>query len=168
MKMRCWFCLAALAALLAGAPGPAHAAGSGLDRKPVSAAEFGAFLRGGKSGPDKDAPRNSVPNKDAPQNEAAVNLSWHKAGAYCAAQGKRLPSAREWIAACEARELAFPWWIWEWTTTDAGRGEAGFKILCGPGPSTCECTHAYHTTWSNEVKGFRCAKADPSVRRLEN
>ncbi len=148
----------ALAALLAGAPGPAHAAGSGLDRKPVSAAEFGAFLRGGKS----------VPNKDAPQKEAAVNLNWHKAGAYCAAQGKRLPSAREWIAACEARELAFPWWIWEWTTTDADRGEAGFKVLCGPGPSTCECTHAYHTTWSNEVKGFRCAKVDPSVRLFEN
>ncbi len=158
MKMRGWFCLAALAALLAGDPGLAHAAGSGLDRKPVSAAEFGAFLRGGKS----------VPNKGAPQKEPAVNLNWHKAGAYCAAQGKRLPSAQEWIAACEARELTFPWWIWEWTTTDADRGEAGFKILCGPGPSTCECTHAYHTTWSNEVKGFRCAKVDPSVRRSEN
>ncbi len=158
MKMRCWFCVAAIAALLAGAQGFAFAAGSGLDRKPVTAAEFGAFLRGGKS----------VPNKDAPQKEAAVNLNWHKAGAYCAAQGKRLPSAQEWIAACESRELAFPWWIWEWTTTDADRGEAGFKVLCGPGPSTCECTHAYHTTWSNEVKGFRCAKVDPSVRRSEN
>ncbi len=170
MKMRCWFCFAAIAALLAGAPGLAHAAGSGLDSKPVSAAEFGAFLRGRKSVPDRksDPDRKSVPNKDAPQKEAAVNLDWHKASAYCAAQGKRLPSAREWIAACEARELTFPWWIWEWTTTDADMGEAGFKVLCGPGPSTCECTHAYHTTWSNEVKGFRCAKVDPSVRLFEN
>ena len=109
MKMRGWFCLAALAALLAGAPGFAIAAGSGLDRKPVSAAEFGAFLREGKSVPD----RRSAPNNGTPQKEAAVNLNWHQAGAYCAAQGKRLPSAQEWIAACEARELTFPWWIWE-------------------------------------------------------
>ncbi|MFC1491604.1 SUMF1/EgtB/PvdO family nonheme iron enzyme [Nitrospinota bacterium] len=154
--MGSWTRFAAIALLLAGLAGLASALGSQLDRVPVSAAQFEAFLQKRGAPPSQ----GNLPTK----REAAVNLNWHQASAYCEAQGKRLPSAQEWISACEAKEIEFPWFIWEWTTTDADRGEAGFKVLCGPGPSMCGCTHAYHTTWSNEVKGFRCAKPQPSVR----
>ncbi len=149
------------AALLAGLAGAAWAAGARLDQTPVSAAQFAAFLlsQGGK-----DAPAGT--GGEGP----AVSLTWHQARAYCAAQGKRLPSAQEWIGACQAKEIQHTGWIWEWTTTDAGPGEHGaeqpFKLLCGPGPE-CSCTHAYHPDWKNEVKGFRCARPDPNVRLLE-
>ncbi len=160
MNPRSWS-RAAVAALaltwlaLTGFATPTLAASARLDRTPVSAAEYEALAL--KKG-ERPANRPLTP-KGGP----AVNIDWHQASAYCKAGGKRLPSAQEWIAACEARELDFPWWTWEWTSTDAKGGEAGFKLLCGPGADTCACTHAYHPTWSNEVKGFRCARPQPSV-----
>ena len=154
MKLDTWIRLSAAALILAG--GAASAAESKLDRKPVSAAEFWAYRRAGKSPSDTPNPPSA--------KDPAVNLTWHQANGFCASKHKRLPSVQEWIAACQARTIRFPWWIWEWTSTDAGKRGAGFKTLCGPGPVTCECTHSYHTTWANQVKGFRCARSRPSVR----
>ncbi len=145
------------AALLFGISGHARAAAR-LDRRPVSAADLAGAQN--KNGSEKKSESPSA-------NEPAVLIDWYRAREYCAAQKKRLPSATEWNAACEAGELEFPWGIWEWTTTEAGGSESGFKLLCGPGGSTCGCTHAYDPSWSNEVKGFRCAKSLPSVRLLE-
>jgi hypothetical protein len=136
--------------------GSAQAAAPRLDPIPVSATEFKRFTRSTptpKSGENATLP-----------NGPAVNLNWHEAKAFCASMGKRLPSAGEWLVACESKAIEFPWWIWEWTSTNANQDEgADFKLLCGPGTTTCECTHAYHTSWSNEVKGFRCVKPEPSV-----
>ena len=137
----------------------AWAAGARLDRLPVSEREFSAFLRREPGAGRPDAlPAGAVP---------AVLMNWHQARAYCAAQGKRLPTAPEWIEACRAKQLEFRGAIWEWTSTETDReGEdekVRFKLLCGPGPE-CGCTHAYHPGWRNEVKGFRCARAEPSVR----
>lgn len=135
------------------------AASGTLDRQQVSAADFAAFLKktGSKESLVTDSP-------DAP----AVNVTWYQAKAYCEAQGKRLPTEKEWIAACQAKSLVYRWSIWEWTTDEVRGGERGggtvYKLLCGVGP-TCECTHAYPPGWSNPVKGFRCAKKSPSVRR---
>ncbi|MEE9239780.1 MAG: SUMF1/EgtB/PvdO family nonheme iron enzyme [bacterium] len=148
------------AAFLPGSSGHAHAAGARLDRHPVSAADLTGFQQ--KKGAQKNS--ESPPASGGP----AVLVDWYQAREYCAARGKRLPSAQEWIAACQAREIEFPSWIWEWTSTDAEGSEAGFKQLCGPGTSTCGCTHAYHPTWSNAVKGFRCAIPLPSVQRMKN
>lgn len=131
----------------------AWAAGARLDRLPVSDREFAAFLR-------RDAPSGAG---GAP----AVLMNWHQARAYCAARRKRLPTAPEWLDACRAKRLEFRGPIWEWTSTETDQqGEdekIRFKVLCGPGPE-CLCTHAYHPDWRNEVKGFRCALPDPSVR----
>ena len=137
----------------------AWAAGARLDRLPVLDREFSAFLRR-EPGAGRAAP-------PAAGEAAAVLMNWHQARAYCAAQGKRLPTAPEWQEACRAKQMEFRGSIWEWTSTEAGReGEdekVRFKLLCGPGPE-CGCTHAYHPEWRNEVKGFRCARAEPSVR----
>lgn len=149
---------ALFAAALLGLSGHARAAAR-LDHRPVSAADLAGAQNKNDSRKQSESPS---------ANEPAVLIDWYSASEYCAAQKKRLPSAAEWIAACEAGALEFPWGIWEWTTTEAGGGESGFKLLCGPGSSTCGCTHAYDPTWSNEVKGFRCAKSLPSVRRMEN
>lgn len=156
--MRCalrWVLGMTLAAAFAALAG---AAGARLDRRPVLAGEFAAFLA-------KEA--GARPASPAEAGAPAVLLNWHQARAYCAAQGKRLPTAPEWIEACRAGGMEFSGFIWEWTSTEAaGHGEgagAPFKLLCGPGPE-CSCTHAYHPDWRNEVKGFRCARAEPSVR----
>jgi len=133
----------------------AWAGGARLDRRPVLEAEFAAFRKGG---PPPGAARRGPP---------AVLMDWHQARAYCAAQGKRLPTAQEWLEACRARQLEFQGAIWEWTSTETDRAgedeKVRFKLLCGPGPE-CACTHAYHPDWKNEVKGFRCARPEPSVR----
>ena len=135
---------------------PAQAAAPRLDRTPVSAAEFKRF--------SQPATTPESGENTTLSGAPAVNLSWHEANNFCASKGKRLPSAEEWLAACESKAIEFPWWIWEWTTTNANKDEgADFKLLCGPGTTACECTHAYHTSWSNEVKGFRCVRPEPSV-----
>ena len=125
-----------------------------MDRRPVLDREFAAFLEGKPAGPAKEG-------------RAAVLMDWHQARAYCAAQGKRLPTAAEWLEACRGRKIEFQGFIWEWTSTETDRAgedeKVRFKLLCGPGPE-CACTHAYHPDWRNEVKGFRCAREEPSVR----
>lgn len=163
MKIAKWFPILIAtvffaAALFFGLSGHARAA-SHLDRRPVSAAALA-----GTQNKNDSRKKSETPSA----NEPAVLIDWYRAREYCAAREKRLPSAAEWIAACEAGEIEFPWGIWEWTTTGAGGSKSGFKLLCGPGSFTCGCTHAYDPNWSNEVKGFRCAKPLPSVRRMEN
>lgn len=154
--MKCWLSGIFPALLFLSLLGPAQAAAPRIDRTPVSAAEFKRFAQ---SNPTPESGENT-PLSGGP----AVNLNWHEANAFCASKGKRLPSAGEWLAACESKAIEFPWWIWEWTSTDANKdGGADFKLLCGPGTTTCECTHAYHTSWANEVKGFRCVRPEPSV-----
>ena len=138
----------------------ALAAGIGLDRLQVSAREFAAYLL-------LKNPSARTDHLGAP-DEAAVNVSWLEARDYCLAQGKRLPSVEEWISACRVGDLSSRSQIWEWTRTDAEGAETGggkgFKILCGP-DLACGCDHAYQVTGRNAVKGFRCAAADPNVRR---
>ncbi len=161
MKTAKWFpiliAVTFFAASLIGLSGHARAAAR-LDRRPVSAADLAGAQNKTDSGKKSESPSANGP---------AVLIDWYSAREYCAAQEKRLPSAAEWIAACEAGDLEFPWEIWEWTTTETGDGESGFKLLCGPGSFTCGCTHAYDPSWSNEVKGFRCARSLPSVRWME-
>lgn len=150
---------AGLLVLFAFGAGLALAASGALDRHQISAADYAAFLQ--KIGLKEERVTDSP---GAP----AVNVTWYQAKAYCAAQGKRLPSEREWLSACRAGDLAYRWQIWEWTSDEVRGGELGgekvYKLLCGVGPA-CECVHAYPPGWGNPVKGFRCAKKSPSVRR---
>jgi len=155
MKQAIWILMFAAALILLGGERTASAAISNLDQIPVSAAEFWVYRRAGKSPPDNPKPPS--------MKDPAVNLTWHQAHGYCASMRKRLPAVQEWILACEAQTIRFPWLIWEWTSTDAGGRGADFKMLCGPGGDTCGCSHSYHATWANQVKGFRCARSRPSV-----
>ncbi|MDA1000427.1 MAG: SUMF1/EgtB/PvdO family nonheme iron enzyme [bacterium] len=150
---------AGLLVLFAFGAGLALAASGALDRQQVSAADFTAFLK--KTGSKEKLVTDSP---DAP----AVNVTWYQAKAYCEAQGKRLPTEKEWMSACEAKSLVFRWSIWEWTSDEVRGRERGsgtpYKVLCGVGPA-CECAHAYPPGWKSPVKGFRCAKKSPNVRR---
>ena len=155
--------LGAMAALLLALAflSAALAAGKGLDRLQVSAREFAAYLLSKNPGARTD-------HLGAP-DEAAVNVNWLEARDYCLAKGKRLPSTEEWISACREGVLSSRSQIWEWTRTDAEGEETyggkDFKILSGP-DLACGCDHAYQVTRRNAVKGFRCAAAEPNVRRM--
>ena len=84
-----------------------------------------------------------------------VLVSWHDAISYCRWAGRRLPTVDEWTATCKGGELKKRGDVWEWTSTDVDMGSRTFKALCGPMDS-CDCSHRYHPSWKNEVKGFRC------------
>ena len=87
-----------------------------IDKTPVTNAEFAQFIKGhpqwqrGKVGA-KQAEPNYLKHwgKNGPQaadaNKPATNVSWFAAHAYCAAQGKRLPTTDEWEFVGLASEL---------------------------------------------------------------
>lgn len=87
-----------------------------IDKTPVTNAEFAQFIKGhpqwqrGKVGA-KQAEPNYLKHwgKNGPQaadaNKPATNVSWFAAHAYCAAQGKRLPTTNEWEFVGLASEL---------------------------------------------------------------
>lgn len=99
------------------------------------------------------------------EDEPVVLVSWHDAVSYCRWLGKRLPTADEWMAPCKGGKLKKRGDVWEWTSTDVEMGPETFKALCGP-IGSCDCSHRYHPEWKNEVKGFRCAQASPSMTWL--
>ena len=87
-----------------------------IDKTPVTNAEFAQFIKGhpqwqrGKVGAKQAEPnylkhwgKNSPQAADA--NKPATNVSWFAAHAYCAAQGKRLPTTDEWEFVGLASEL---------------------------------------------------------------
>lgn len=94
--------------------------------------------------------------------EPVVLVTFLDAQAYCAWAGqRRLPTVAEWQNACRSQQLEYVGSVWEWTATQpAEAGGADMRVLCGPG-STCDCSHRYHVTWKNAVKGFRCASTTP-------
>ena len=87
-----------------------------IDKTPVTNAEFAQFIKDhpqwqrGKVGA-KQAEPNYLKHwgKNGPQaadaNKPATNVSWFTAHAYCAAQGKRLPTTDEWEFVGLASEL---------------------------------------------------------------
>ncbi|MFQ5894864.1 MAG: formylglycine-generating enzyme family protein [Nitrospinota bacterium] len=138
--------------------------GSGpLDRHEVTNREYKAYLDAtAKPAPEYWA-KGTFPAGMG--EEPVVLVTWFEARDYCAWAGKRLPRAEEWLQACRAKAIEKRGDIWEWTTSPAeGPEGAGFKVLCDPGGG-CSCTHRYHPSWKNMVKGFRCARGEPLVRR---
>ena len=92
-----------------------------IDRDPVTRAEFLQFVSSNPSW-RRSAVRSSMADRNTylagwssdldagsslSLNAPVVNVSWFAARAYCAAQGKRLPTIAEWefVAAASAREL---------------------------------------------------------------
>ena len=63
-----------------------------LDRFETSALAFHAFLES----------QGETPPFPKDPGSPATGMSWHQAAAYCAAQGKRLPTEAEWEAAARA------------------------------------------------------------------
>lgn len=154
---------ACLPSLLLAWPGGPAGAQPRLDKHEVTNREYAAFVAAqGRRSPGH---WNGAKPDDAIADEPVVLVTFHDAEAYCAwAGGKRLPSVEEWQRSCRGQELDKLGMVWEWTSTlTPGRGGEGFRALCGPGleSSGCDCSHSYHPTWMNEVKGFRCTAAPP-------
>ena len=87
-----------------------------IDKTPVTNAEFAQFIKGHPQWQrGKVSAKQAEPNylkhwsKNGPQaadaNKPATNVSWFAAHAYCAAQGKRLPTTDEWEFVGLASEL---------------------------------------------------------------
>ncbi len=140
------------------------ASGGSMDRREVTNGDYLKFVR---------ATGHPVPEywadgqyPEGQENEPVVLVTWHDASQYCKwAGGKKLPSADEWLAMCEAGTLGKEGDVWEWTSTDIPTEEGTFKALCGP-MDTCDCSHRYLPEWRNMVKGFRCMGGSMQVTSL--
>jgi hypothetical protein len=147
-------------ALLAGGllllPGPGTALAQQLDPAEVTNREYQEFiLTTGRDAPDH---WDSTTFPMGSAEEPVTMVTWYDARDYCAWRGKRLPSQEEWVQACHAKAFPKLGDIWEWTQSEAN----GWKVLCGP-KGTCDCSHKYRPAWKNAVKGFRCAKDQPTA-----
>ncbi|MBI4639411.1 MAG: SUMF1/EgtB/PvdO family nonheme iron enzyme [Candidatus Tectomicrobia bacterium] len=124
-----------------------------LDSNEVTNAQYQLFLKATGHAPPEYWSHGSYPA--GRESDPVVLVTWYDAAAYCQWAGnKRLPTVQEWQASCQSGELRKFGDIWEWTSTEPQNRE-GYKVLCGP-QGTCECSHMYHPTWKNMVKGFRC------------
>ncbi len=137
-------------------------AGFGLDREPVTRAEYGMFR-----------PRFDLPETG---DGLATGVSYGEAAAFCRWRGKRLPTELEWEIAVRRRAVVAVAPIYEWTAswykpypgntvTEREYGET-YRVLRGPlEPETRDPTlrrflapEARHSR-----VGFRCA-CDADVR----
>ncbi|HEX2855347.1 MAG TPA: formylglycine-generating enzyme family protein [Opitutaceae bacterium] len=111
-------------------PGSVAVAAFLLDARPVTNAEFLAFVRANPkwrrsavtplfadAGYLGDWAEDLEPGPLAPPNSPVVRISWFAARAYAASQGKRLPTTAEWERAAAAG-----------FTQDAGASEPGFNL----------------------------------------
>jgi formylglycine-generating enzyme required for sulfatase activity len=137
--------------------------GGGLDPHEVTNAQYARFIAETGREPPPHWQDHAPPHGRS--GEPVVMVNWYDAVAYCGWDShKKLPTAAEWQAACQAGELHKLGSVWEWTTSTAdGHGEG--KILCGP-RGTCACGHIYDPSWHNMVKGFRCTSSQPLAWRL--
>lgn len=153
--------LAGLAGLLLLRAGAGLSLSAPLDPYEVTNQQFRQFLQAtGLAMPEEG--RTAL--RGGADEDPVVNVSWNEADAYCRWAGKRLPTKEEWQAVCHLGQLQKRGDIWEWTATPVS-DPAGWKLLCGP-RGTCDCSHQYHPTWRNMVKGFRCAGTLPVARLL--
>jgi formylglycine-generating enzyme required for sulfatase activity len=148
-----------LALIAAASFNPLATIAGTLDLYEVTNAEYRRFVESTRHPPPQYWYGEAYPEGQG--NEPVVLVTWYDAAAYCKWAGnKRLPTVQEWRASCGAAEFGKLGDVWEWTSTEV-EGERD-KVLCGP-QGTCECTHMYHPTWKNMVKGFRCAGNQPLV-----
>jgi formylglycine-generating enzyme required for sulfatase activity len=154
---RRWIAAAIALSLAAGAIAAALGSG-GLDPHEVTNAQYARFVAvTGREPPPHWPHGRPPPGRD---DEPVVMVTWYDAAAYCAWDDhKRLPTAAEWQAACQAGGLVKRGNVWEWTMSVAAGTDDG-KILCGP-QGSCACGHVYDPSWRNMVKGFRCTGSQP-------
>lgn len=141
------------AGLLAATLLPALFLAATLDPREVTNRDYLAFVQATGHPPPEHWLRGRFPA--GMDNEPVVLVTWHDAASYCRWAGKRLPTVDEWMATCRSGKLKKRGDVWEWTSTDVGKGRETFKALCGP-KGSCDCSHRYLPEWKNEVKGFRC------------
>jgi formylglycine-generating enzyme required for sulfatase activity len=99
-----------------------------------------------------------------------TNVSRLAAEAYCAAQGKRLPTADEWEYAATLGKVGKPGDVWEWTAAEHHHGmHASHDASCaGAAVGAADPTNylafqrfalrsALNDTSTMRALGFRCA-----------
>ena len=153
-----------MAAIPAGRYHPLYADGApalavnafSIDRAPVTRAQFLAFARGN--------PRwlEGVDAHAAALDRPMTGITWYTARAYCAAQGKRLPTTAEWeyVAAADerrrdaTRDPAFAQRLVTLYTTrpEARAGGAGEKFRNVYGVSAL---HGVVWEWTSDFDGGR-------------
>lgn len=171
-----WLCLAAASAVAGAAPSPGPAGmakvepgswrplypptknereipvqGFWLERRPVTNAEFLAFVRREARWQRDRVPRPFAdggylahwagplePGPEAALEAPVVHVSWFAAKAYCAALGRRLPRESEWelaAAADETRPDAHEDPVWRRRILDWYARPRGPLALAGSGPA---------------------------------
>ena len=96
-----------------------------IDRAPVTNGAYIAYMEEtGAEAPlywDRDAEggwvRTAMGRRDPVDPlQPVIHVSWHEADAFARWAGKRLPTEREWEAACASLQLLGQ--VWEWTSSD--------------------------------------------------
>jgi hypothetical protein len=151
---------------------------SGIDAYEVTNAEFKKFIEaGGYENPEYWSPmgwqtiqenHKKFPAfwQQSPYNQPkdpVVGVTWYESEAYCRWAGKRLPTDKEWVSACEQGELQKSRNIWEWTATrELGMGILrGFDDQAPPRADshfTLQCGARIYGITSDASWGFRCIR----------
>ena len=102
-----------------------------MDEAEVTNERYAAFVKATRRKPPYDWFKGEIPR--GKQRHPVVNVSWDDAAAFCAWEGKRLPTEAEWERACRgvAEGRVYPWGDTSPTANQAVfNSDAGASAIC--------------------------------------